>query len=85
MGHTGYINTVTVSPDGSLCASGGKARPPWTACTLIFIIMARSAAFAYFGSGAGSWAALPVNQLEWLCQLLALCQAVLALSPLSNR
>ncbi|XP_045439792.1 LOW QUALITY PROTEIN: receptor of activated protein C kinase 1-like [Pipistrellus kuhlii] len=24
MGHTGYLNTVTVSPDGSLCASGGK-------------------------------------------------------------
>lgn len=23
-GHTGYINTVTVSPDGSICASGGK-------------------------------------------------------------
>lgn len=23
-GHTGTINTVTVSPDGSLCASGGK-------------------------------------------------------------
>jgi guanine nucleotide-binding protein subunit beta-2-like 1 protein len=23
-GHAGYINTVTVSPDGSLCASGGK-------------------------------------------------------------
>lgn len=23
-GHTGYINTVCVSPDGSLCASGGK-------------------------------------------------------------
>jgi guanine nucleotide-binding protein subunit beta-2-like 1 protein len=23
-GHTGYINCVTVSPDGSLCASGGK-------------------------------------------------------------
>jgi len=23
-GHEGYINTVTVSPDGSLCASGGK-------------------------------------------------------------
>lgn len=23
-GHTGYINTVTVSPDASLCASGGK-------------------------------------------------------------
>jgi guanine nucleotide-binding protein subunit beta-2-like 1 protein len=23
-GHTGYINAVTVSPDGSLCASGGK-------------------------------------------------------------
>jgi len=23
-GHTGYLNTVTVSPDGSLCASGGK-------------------------------------------------------------
>ena len=25
-GHGGYINTVTVSPDGSLCASGGKVR-----------------------------------------------------------
>jgi guanine nucleotide-binding protein subunit beta-2-like 1 protein len=24
VGHTGYVNTVTVSPDGSLCASGGK-------------------------------------------------------------
>jgi guanine nucleotide-binding protein subunit beta-2-like 1 protein len=23
-GHTEYVNTVTVSPDGSLCASGGK-------------------------------------------------------------
>ncbi|CAH8605887.1 unnamed protein product [Heterobilharzia americana] len=23
-GHTGYLNTVTVSPDGSLCGSGGK-------------------------------------------------------------
>jgi hypothetical protein len=26
IGHTGYVNTVTVSPDGSLCASGGKVR-----------------------------------------------------------
>lgn len=24
VGHTGYVNTVTISPDGSLCASGGK-------------------------------------------------------------
>ncbi|CAG8465476.1 663_t:CDS:10 [Diversispora eburnea] len=24
IGHKGYINTVTISPDGSLCASGGK-------------------------------------------------------------
>jgi len=24
VGHRGYVNTVTVSPDGSLCASGGK-------------------------------------------------------------
>jgi len=24
IGHMGYVNTVTVSPDGSLCASGGK-------------------------------------------------------------
>lgn len=24
VGHTGYVSTVTVSPDGSLCASGGK-------------------------------------------------------------
>jgi guanine nucleotide-binding protein subunit beta-2-like 1 protein len=23
-GHTGYVNTVAISPDGSLCASGGK-------------------------------------------------------------
>ena len=26
IGHSGYVNTVTVSPDGSLCASGGKVR-----------------------------------------------------------
>jgi len=25
-GHNGYLNCVTVSPDGSLCASGGKVR-----------------------------------------------------------
>eukprot|EP00455_Lapot_gusevi_P047059 TRINITY_DN62_c0_g1_i4.p1 TRINITY_DN62_c0_g1~~TRINITY_DN62_c0_g1_i4.p1 ORF type:complete len:244 (-),score=98.22 TRINITY_DN62_c0_g1_i4:42-773(-) len=24
IGHTGYVNTVTISPDGSLCASGGR-------------------------------------------------------------
>jgi len=24
VGHTGYINNITISPDGSLCASGGK-------------------------------------------------------------
>lgn len=30
IGHTGYLNTVTVSPDGSLCASGGKVRPHHT-------------------------------------------------------
>eukprot|EP00753_Platysulcus_tardus_P016415 PLAT5678.1.p2 GENE.PLAT5678.1~~PLAT5678.1.p2 ORF type:complete len:316 (+),score=137.38 PLAT5678.1:89-1036(+) len=24
IGHTGYLNSVTISPDGSLCASGGK-------------------------------------------------------------
>ncbi|GAA5797011.1 Guanine nucleotide-binding protein subunit beta-2-like 1 [Helicostylum pulchrum] len=24
IGHNGYVNTVTISPDGSLCASGGK-------------------------------------------------------------
>jgi len=28
LGHTGYINTVTVSPDGSICASGGKVCLP---------------------------------------------------------
>ncbi|KAJ3342213.1 cross-pathway control WD-repeat protein cpc2 [Gonapodya sp. JEL0774] len=24
IGHTGYVNTVTISPDGSLCATGGR-------------------------------------------------------------
>ncbi|ORX88588.1 WD40 repeat-like protein [Basidiobolus meristosporus CBS 931.73] len=24
IGHTGYVNTLTISPDGSLCATGGK-------------------------------------------------------------
>lgn len=24
--HEGFINTVTISPDGSLCASGGKVK-----------------------------------------------------------
>ncbi|CAG7895346.1 unnamed protein product [Brassica rapa] len=27
-GHTGYASTVAVSPDGSLCASGGKDSVP---------------------------------------------------------
>lgn len=31
-GHTGYINTVTVSPDGSLCASGGKDASAFLIC-----------------------------------------------------
>merc|ERR1712216_104476 len=42
VGHSGYINAVTVSPDGSLCASGGKdgvamlsaSRPTGTGCAL---------------------------------------------------
>nr|CAD7197894.1 unnamed protein product [Timema douglasi] len=29
-GHSGYLNSVTISPDGSLCASGGKCFSPWT-------------------------------------------------------
>ena len=28
IGHNGYLNCVTVSPDGSLCASGGKVSDP---------------------------------------------------------
>jgi guanine nucleotide-binding protein subunit beta-2-like 1 protein len=24
IGHKGYVNSVTISPDGSLCASGGR-------------------------------------------------------------
>jgi guanine nucleotide-binding protein subunit beta-2-like 1 protein len=24
VGHEGYVNTITISPDGTLCASGGK-------------------------------------------------------------
>lgn len=24
VGHTGYVSAITISPDGSLCASGGK-------------------------------------------------------------
>lgn len=36
IGHTGYLNTVTVSPDGSLCASGGKVRlSPWPPVPII--------------------------------------------------
>ena len=35
VGHTGYINTVTVSPDGSLCASGGKVSIPSSALYLM--------------------------------------------------
>ena len=32
-GHRYYINTVTVSPDGSLCASGGKVRLLFPPCS----------------------------------------------------
>jgi hypothetical protein len=33
-GHTAYVSTVTVSPDGSLCASGGKDKVRCTVCTV---------------------------------------------------
>lgn len=36
IGHTGYVNTVTVSPDGSLCASGGKVSFPLAALIWVF-------------------------------------------------
>ena len=38
-GHNGFLNCVTVSPDGSLCASGGKVRQlvPYGWCALIRI------------------------------------------------
>merc|ERR1712234_64493 len=29
IGHTGYLNTVTVSPDGSLCAATGASIKIW--------------------------------------------------------
>jgi guanine nucleotide-binding protein subunit beta-2-like 1 protein len=37
VGHSGYINTVTVSPDGSLCASGGKVR--YYCCFVIAVVI----------------------------------------------
>lgn len=40
-GHTGYINTVTVSPDGSLCASGGKVGAASQTCRQLVAIVAR--------------------------------------------
>lgn len=36
-GHRYYINTVTVSPDGSLCASGGKVGPLTQCSSSIFV------------------------------------------------
>ena len=38
-GHQGYINTVTVSPDGSLCASGGKVGITASASHFVLLIM----------------------------------------------
>ena len=61
-GHTGYVNTVTVSPDGSLCASGGKVRrncfkpvcPP--AQGWIFLRCHRQLAFIeYYSEQAYCW------------------------------
>ena len=41
--HTGYLNTVTVSPDGSLCASGGKVLRAFVTscsnCCIFFIVL----------------------------------------------
>lgn len=34
VGHTAYLNSVTVSPDGSLCASGGKVGTHYIACSI---------------------------------------------------
>lgn len=38
VGHTGYINTISVSPDGSLCASGGKV-DTWSCWCLTFTVL----------------------------------------------
>lgn len=34
VGHTAYLNSVTISPDGSLCASGGKVCTHYIACSI---------------------------------------------------
>jgi len=34
VGHNAYLNSVTVSPDGSLCASGGKVCIHYIACSI---------------------------------------------------
>jgi WD40 repeat protein len=49
IGHTGYLNTVTMSPDGSLCASGGKDAK--VGQTLIPVLWSRSRNVGSFGSG----------------------------------
>ena len=81
VGHTGYINTVTVSPDGSLCASGGKARPPRSTGRHVTAQAwqhdMECAVVALFAEAVWFWAALLIQADHvsvWVFSELLLCQ-----------
>lgn len=67
-GHSGYINTVTVSPDGSLCASGGKVGSPpprFPPCLPVF-----PSSFLCF------WSLFPLSLALTLCFFLVSCLVI---------
>lgn len=70
-GHSGYINTVTVSPDGSLCASGGKVRSPALLSFLDVLVVF----FLWFGLAIPVvWSLIPVvcSRLHCVAQIARL-------------
>ena len=61
-GHTGFLNCVTVSPDGSLCASGGKVRFLALKCLVEFFHNTSST--GKLTDSAAKW--LTVYGTEWI-------------------
>lgn len=74
-GHTGYLNTVTVSPDGSLCASGGKDKTAilWdlNECKRLYSLEAGSTIHALTFSPNRYWLVAATDKAIKVCFLFA--------------
>ena len=72
LGHTGYLNNVTVSPDGSLCASGGKVQYEH------FVLCSQLCNISPFN--LGKWFKIIFRKYALFCRLFYVVQLTLLLT-----